>query len=232
MMDKDVEVTQNLKDSLDSIKEIRMLNTENIFIKKYNLAQREFSEQGLKYTIITAAYDSLANIISIFGHIAVLYYGGIEVFSGNMTVGTLIALNSIVALLYSPIERVVNFNRLVQVFRIELAKLTEFLRNNISETDVKENIDYLPYADQKSGNLLLKLDGVSFSYGDLKVLENISLEIEKGYSYAIVGENGSGKSTLINLVTGLQIPDCGNVFFNAINIHQNLYQFRHLITYA
>ena len=70
-----------------------------------------------------------------------------------MTVGTLIALNSIVALLYSPIERVVNFNRLLQAFKIELGKLTEFLKNNISETDVKENVDYLPYANQKSKNV-------------------------------------------------------------------------------
>lgn len=232
MMDKDVQVTQNLKDSLDSIKEIRILSTEDIFIEKYNLAQREFSEHGLKYVITTAAYDSLASITSIFGHIVVLYYGGIEVFSGNMTIGTLIALNSIVALLYNPIEKVVNFNRLLQVFKIELGKLTEFLKNNISETDVKENVDYLPYANQKSRNVLLKLDRVSFSYGDLKILENINLEIEKGYTYAIVGENGSGKSTLINLVTGLLIPNCGNVFFNGTNIHQDIYQFRKQVGYV
>lgn len=232
MMDKDVQVTQNLKDSLDSIKEIRILNTEDIFIKKYNLAQKDFNEQGLKYTIITAVYDGLANIASVFGHIIVLYYGGLEVFSGNMTIGTLVALNSIVALLYRPIERVVNFNRLLQVFKIDLGKLTEFLKNNISETDVKDNIDYLPYANPKGKNVLVKLNKVSFSYGDLKVLENINLEIEKGYSYAIVGENGSGKSTLINLVTGLLSPNYGNIFFNGINIHQNLYQFRKQVGYV
>lgn len=232
MMDKDVEVTQNLKDSLDSIKEIRILNTEDIFIKKYNLAQREFNEQGLKYVITTAAYDSLANITSILGQIIILYYGGIEVFSGNMTVGTLIALISIVALLYSPIERIVNCNRLLQVFKIDLGKLTEFLKNNISDTNVKENVDYLSYTDEKNKEILLKLNGVSFSYDDLKVLENIELEIEKGYSYAIVGENGSGKSTLINLVTGLLSPNHGNVFFNGINIHEDLYEFRKQVGYV
>lgn len=232
MMDKDVEVTQNLKDSLDSIKEIRILNTEDIFIKKYNLAQREFNEQGLKYVITTAAYDSLANITSILGQIIVLYYGSIEVFSGNMTVGTLIVLISIVALLYSPIERIVNCNRLLQVFKIDLGKLTEFLKNNISDTNVKENVDYLSYTDEKNKEILLKLNGVSFSYDDLKVLENIELEIEKGYSYAIVGENGSGKSTLINLVTGLLSPNHGNVFFNGINIHEDLYEFRKQVGYV
>lgn len=232
MMDKDVEVTQNLKESLDSIKEIRILNTEEVFIKKYNLAQREFNDQGLKYVVYTAAYDSLANITSIFGQVIVLYYGGLEVFSGNMTVGTLIALTSIVALLYSPIERIVNFSRLLQVFKIDFGKLTEFLKNNISETNATDKVDYIPYANEKSRKVLLKLDGVSFSYDDLKVLENINLEIEKGHSYAIDGENGSGKSTLINLVTGLLIPNYGNIFLSGGNIHNNLYEFRKQVGYV
>lgn len=232
MMDKDVEVTQNLKDSLDSIKEIRVFNTEDIFIEKYNCAQKEFNEQGLKYVIITATYDNLSNIASILGHIVILYYGGLAVFNGSMTVGTLIALNSIVALLFSPIERIVNFNRLLQVFKINVSKLTGFLSKNISVINVKENIDYLPYITQTNRNILLKFDKVSFSYENLNVLDNLNLEIIKGCSYAIVGENGSGKSTLINLVTGLLSPKSGNMFFDGINIHQDLYQFKKQVGYV
>ncbi|MCP5465898.1 MAG: ATP-binding cassette domain-containing protein [Thermotogae bacterium] len=58
------------------------------------------------------------------------------------------------------------------------------------------------------------------------------MEVEKGLSYAIVGENGSGKSTLINLITGLLIPDKGNIFFQGTNIHQFLGNFRKQIGYV
>lgn len=230
MMDKDVEVIQNLKDSLDSIKEVRILNTEDKFIDKYNISQNEFNEKALKYVVTTGTYDSLANIISVLGNIVILYYGSIEVFSGNMTIGTLVVLNSIVALLYTPIERIVNFNRLLQVFKIELSKINKFLGDNISKDSVKENKDYLGNINNE--NILLQLQSVSFSYSNLKVLENINLDIEKGTSYSIVGENGCGKSTIINLVTGLLNPNKGNVFFNGVNIHEDLYSFRKQIGYV
>lgn len=232
MMDKDVEVIQNLKESLDSIKEVRILNTEDKFIEKYNVSQNEFNEKALKYVITTGTYDSLANIISVLGNIIILYYGSIEVFSGNMTIGTLIVLNSIVALLYTPIERIVNFNRLLQVFKIELAKINKFLGDNISKDNVKENKDYLGNINNENKNILLQLQSVSFSYSNLKVLEKINLDIEKGVSYSIVGENGCGKSTIINLVTGLLNPNKGNVFFNGVNIHEDLYSFRKQIGYV
>lgn len=232
MMDKDVEVTQNLKESLDSIKEIKILNTESIFIEKYNSAQKKFNEQGLKYVIITSIYDSLSNISSILGHIVILYFGSLEVFKGTMTIGTLIALNSIVALLYAPIERIVNFNRLLQVFKIESQKLSDFLKNNTLIINVKNNKDYIDHSSSNNKNITLELNDISFSYDDLKILKNINMEVEKGLSYAIVGENGSGKSTLINLITGLLIPDKGNIFFQGTNIHQFLGNFRKQIGYV
>jgi len=232
MMNADAQVTQYLKDSLDSIKEIRILNTEKIFIEKYDSAQREFIDHGLKYVRIASLYDSLANMSSVLGHVVVLLLGSLAYFSGNMSIGTLVTVNSIIALLYSPIGSIVNFNRLLQVFKVELGKLTDFLKNNTSENNVRDNSDYLPNAGNKNGNIILKLEKVSFSYPGLKVLENIDLEIEKGCTYAIVGENGSGKSTLINLITGLLAPGSGNIFFNGVNIHEDIYQFRQQVGYV
>ena len=132
MMEKDAIVTQNLKDSLDSIKEIRVLNAESVFTEKYNASQKEFCNLGLKYVITTAAYSSLTSIASVLGHVIVLLCGTLAVYDGKMSVGTLISLNSIVALLYSPVERIVGFNRVLQAFKIEMAKLNDVLRKNIS----------------------------------------------------------------------------------------------------
>lgn len=232
MMEKDADVTQNLKDALDSIKEIRVLNTESVFLDKYDMAQKEFKDYGMKYVIITSLYDSLSNIISILGNMVVLYFGGMEVFQGNMTIGTLIALNSIVALLYAPIERIVNFNRLQQGFKVELNKLDDFMQKNAAAADVKESPFYQPENPQTDEKTVLQLDKVSFSYGNLNVLNNISIDIREGRSYAVVGDNGSGKSTLINLMTGLLVPGGGNIFYCGTNIWQDLRQFRGELGYV
>lgn len=57
----------------------------------------------------------------------------------------------------------------------------------------------------------VELDGVSFQYGSLPVLEDVSLHVPKGEFLAILGPNGSGKSTLLKIITGSLVPTQGRV---------------------
>ncbi|KAB1191187.1 MULTISPECIES: metal ABC transporter ATP-binding protein [Haloferax] len=57
----------------------------------------------------------------------------------------------------------------------------------------------------------VSLHDVSFSYGDLSVVDDVSFEVQEGDFLGLVGPNGSGKSTLLSLMLGLQRPDGGDV---------------------
>lgn len=61
---------------------------------------------------------------------------------------------------------------------------------------------------------MLKVENISFSYGAAKVLENVSLTIENGKIYAIIGHTGSGKSTLVRHLNGLLRPQSGRVLLD------------------
>ncbi len=61
---------------------------------------------------------------------------------------------------------------------------------------------------------MLKIENVSKSFGKLKVLKNINLEVNKGDRVVIIGPSGSGKSTLLRTVTYLAKPDSGKIYFN------------------
>ena len=64
----------------------------------------------------------------------------------------------------------------------------------------------------------IKFDNVSFSYDEkVKVVDGLSLEIEKGEFVAVVGRNGSGKSTVAKLINGLLTPDSGQVTVDGID---------------
>jgi len=62
-------------------------------------------------------------------------------------------------------------------------------------------------------SLLLEVDGVSRSFGQVKALDNASLTVEEGSVTALIGPNGSGKTTLFNVITGYLRPDSGSVRF-------------------
>lgn len=61
---------------------------------------------------------------------------------------------------------------------------------------------------------MLKIENVSKSFGKLKVLKNINLEVNKGDRVVIIGPSGSGKSTLLRTVNYLTKPDSGKIYFN------------------
>ncbi|MBC8288162.1 MAG: ABC-F family ATP-binding cassette domain-containing protein [Nitrospinae bacterium] len=67
----------------------------------------------------------------------------------------------------------------------------------------------------RTGRNVLEIEGISKIYGSLKVYENFSINLERGWKVALVGENGAGKSTLLKLMAGALEPDAGEVKLGA-----------------
>lgn len=66
--------------------------------------------------------------------------------------------------------------------------------------------------------MLLEIENLKAGYGNIQVLFDISMQINKGEAIAIVGRNGMGKTTTINAIMGICAPTGGNVFFNGQRI--------------
>ena len=66
---------------------------------------------------------------------------------------------------------------------------------------------------------ILTLSNVSKSFGGVKVLENVSFNVEQGSRHALIGPNGAGKTTLFNVISGIHEPDKGSVFFEGKDLN-------------
>ena len=66
--------------------------------------------------------------------------------------------------------------------------------------------------------MILRLDNLTKSFGSLKAVDAVELEVAPGEALGIIGPNGAGKTTLFNLVSGLLKPDTGAVWFGGRNI--------------
>lgn len=74
---------------------------------------------------------------------------------------------------------------------------------------------------------VLSLNNISFSYGATRVLENLSLEFEKGKMYCIIGKSGAGKTTLLSLLSGLASVKGGSICYEGKDIKKiDKYKFR------
>jgi ABC-type branched-subunit amino acid transport system ATPase component len=65
---------------------------------------------------------------------------------------------------------------------------------------------------------LLELDGVSLSFGGLKVVDELDLHVKEGEIVSVIGPNGAGKTTLFNLITGIYRPHTGDIRFDGQSI--------------
>ena len=65
---------------------------------------------------------------------------------------------------------------------------------------------------------LLSLSGVSAGYGSFQALFGISLAVEAGEAVAVIGPNGAGKTTLMRVISGLLMPDVGEIALSGMPV--------------
>ncbi len=74
---------------------------------------------------------------------------------------------------------------------------------------------------------ILSLNKINFSYGNKKVLKNVSYDFEEGKIYCIMGKSGAGKTTLLSVLSGLAKPQSGEISYNGKDIKNiDKYKFR------
>lgn len=71
---------------------------------------------------------------------------------------------------------------------------------------------------------MLKVDNLSFSYGKIQAIRNISFELKKGEIMAIVGANGAGKSSMMKCIAGLLKPQEGSIYLEGQEMENSAYK--------
>ena len=149
---------------------------------------------------------------------SILLVGGLNVMSGSMTVGMLIAYQVLMGSFTRPLNNFVRFGGSLQELEADMNRLDDVLKNpqdSSYDTDRK--------SDPRAVSLI-KLSGeieirdISFGWSPLEppLIEGFTLHIKPGQRVALVGGSGSGKSTVAKLVTGLLKPWGGEILFDGM----------------
>ena len=164
--------------------------------------------------LATAVFSQLATL-------AVLGLGGLRVAEGAITVGGLIAFQSLLRSFASPLEAIVRFGAQLQQAKVIVARLDDVLNYKPDPRAVRGLLRPEEEADAPAPRGVLDLDRVTFGYNvaDPPLLRELELAIAPGQRVALVGASGSGKSTLAKLICGLLEPWSGSVRIDGRGIH-------------
>lgn len=193
---------------------IGMLGTLKIALRK------EF-----KSNMIGTMAAHLAAFISSLGPIILLWVGILEIINGRLTLGGLIAFNSFLMYLFSPINSISNINISVQNSVACARRVFEFI-DQLPETGV------MPTGKRKQiifDNSEVVFDNITFSYGPQTevVLKNVSFIAPARKVTAVVGRSGVGKSSLVSLLFRFYDYQEGNILIDNHNITEyDLYYLR------
>src|SRR5690606_21651187 len=156
---------------------------------------------------------------------AVLALGGMQVLDGQMTLGSLVAFQGLLAGFLRPVEELVALGARLQQAHGEMGRLqdvmnypadyprTEGATEGSPTTDPSASRDFAPKLEGR-----LTLSDVTFGYSRLEppLIESFSLHVEPGARVALVGSSGSGKSTLAMPIAGLYRPWSGEIRFGGM----------------
>lgn len=165
-------------------------------IGRLNKAAQQIIRQSAKLQMIHESFFALFELFITVIKVIVLLYGVKNVVSGQASIGVMVALFMFIEKIYTPIAI---FNVLFVGYKLNRVTYQRFEAFLNAPED--RNLEQGKALAQLQGSIEFK--EVSFSYGEVQVLDRLSFSVAPGTSVALVGLSGSGKSTVIKLITGL-----------------------------
>lgn len=219
---KDDEISRKAKDSVSSFtgelvrgaRDIKMLNSENDFMKEMNYRIKDFNEKRIRMQNISWNYR-------VFGYwFTDISFLLLIILLAFLIKDKVISI-SIAMVLYNYVGNVGGSTYL-------LGDLLEYIKDfNLSCERVKEIIDGVQFKKEQFGEKHLdKVEGhftfehVFFKYKEKEVLKNLTFEVKPNETVAFVGKSGAGKTTIFNLLCKMYDVNQGKITIDGVNISE------------
>ncbi len=228
-------IIQSIQESVNGFKDVLIMGIKSYFKKNVHKAAVNYSNAHIFYTVIKTAPQYMLDFFIILILVFVVLFA--DVF--NLSEESLSSTLSIFA--FATIRLKPSISIMSQgISKLRFGKYsTDKLYNDLSMFDELQPPNF-ENEDHNRSNLkefkTLELKNISFCYDNDKkvkdwVIENGTIKINKGQMIGIIGESGSGKTTLVDIILGLLQPQKGSIYFNEIDIRENISEWRSKLAY-
>jgi ATP-binding cassette subfamily B protein len=210
-------LTQRAQENLSGIRIVKAYVREKYEIRRFFDLSWDYLKKNLVLARIQSVMWPLMFMLVGFSLVITIYFGGLRVIQGTMTIGTLTAFFGYLSLLIWPM---IAFGWVTNILQQGAASMTRLIKiyDTVPEIQDSGGTDFSISSIQGA----IEFRNVSFTHKNARTpsLVNINLRIPKGTTLAIVGYTGAGKSTLVNLVPRLYEATEGEVLIDGVDIRR------------
>lgn len=204
----------NIEETLGGLRIIKAFNAESKVRSRFKRENQKFYRISNRIARRQSLAHPMSEFLGTFTIAIVLWFGGTLILVGNYSLDASFFIYYMV-IFYSIINPAKELSKAVYSIQKGLASMERVDRILDAQNPIK---------DPEQPKQIDKLDGtidykdVTFSYGTMPVLKDVSLHIPAGATVAIVGQSGSGKSTLADLLPRFYDIDKGSISIDGINV--------------
>jgi len=183
-----------LQENMAGVKVVRAFAKEELEERKFLEKSKDYFNTNIHAARLRAQHIPLIETMAGLSTVFIILYGGQQVISGEISIGTLVLFNTYLLLLLQPMRF--------------LGFITSFMQRALAGANrIFEIMDAVPEVKDRPNAVELpsvqghvKFENVSFSYGHEPVLKTVTFEAKPGETIALLGATGSGKSSVISLI--------------------------------
>jgi len=201
-----------INESIRGIRLLKIYNKSDENLTRFKSLSNENFSANMEQMYTFAVYRPFIEFMSVFSTATIVWIGGREIVSNNLSVGELLAILFFLRMIFRPI--------------LDLADKYDILQSALAAS---ENLFNIAKVDrEKFGTIefprnfqCIEFKNIWFSYGEENwVLKNFNLKINKGDSILMLGSTGSGKTTIMNLLLGFYTPNKGEILIDGIELEK------------
>jgi ATP-binding cassette subfamily B protein len=202
-----------VQENLTGVRIVRAYNQEDAQEEEFDALNREYLERNMALARTSAIFHPSLTVLTGFGLLAVLWFGGQQAMAGDISNGDFVAFIFYLAMLTWPMIALGWVINLFQRGAASMGRINRIMITRPTVTDPAQPQEIAPAGD-------IEFRGVSFRYPGTErwVLRDVSFRIPAGETVALVGPTGSGKSTVIALLTRRYDATEGTVLIDGVPI--------------
>ena len=211
---KDDKLRSGLQDVISGMRVVKSFGQEEAEVEKFKALTTEFAKVQKKNETFWALFYPMLTFIMGIGSYIAIYFGGVDVLEGDMTVGTLMQFVTYTGYLYGPLGWMTHLPRSIMQMVTSLNRIYDVLDEEPAIKDGETAKEFEIRGD-------ISFHDVTFGYNSYDpVLEHINLDVKKGEMIGLVGASGTGKSTMINLIMRLYDVDRGSITVDGVDLRE------------